>query len=76
MMGTTKMRLERKPSRFAVDQGDLFDWAARHNAVHSFPPLMASLANSLAVQIIANRFRLSPSFAAVVSSAAGLGGRE
>jgi hypothetical protein len=75
-MGTTKVRLRRKRSRFAVDQGDLFDWAARHDAACSALPLNAPLANSLAVRAIANRFRLSPSLAAEISGAAGYGAFE
>jgi hypothetical protein len=76
MMGTTKMRLARKRYRFAVDQGDLFDWAARHDAGCSALPLNAPLANPLVVRAIANRFRLSTSLAAVVSAAAGYGAFE
>ena len=76
MAGSTKMRLRRKRSRFAVGQGNLFDWAARQDAVRSAHALTAPLANTLAVRVIANRFRISTSLAAVVSSAAGLGERE
>ncbi len=76
MMGTNKMRLWRKRSRFAFDQGDLFDWAARQDALCFAPPLNAPLANPLTVHVIANRFRLSPSLAAVISGAAGYGAFE
>jgi hypothetical protein len=76
MMGTTKVRLRRKRSRFAVDQGDLFEWSARHNAGCSALPLNAPLANPLAVRAIANRFHLSTSLASVISGAAGFGAFE
>jgi hypothetical protein len=58
--------LRRNRHRFAENQLDLFAWAEARAAM-SLP---------LAAHVIARRYRMPPHLAAVIATAAGLGGGE
>lgn len=60
--------LRRNRHRFAENQLDLFAWADARPAT--------TLPIPLAARVIARRYRVSPNLAAVIATAAGLGGGE
>jgi hypothetical protein len=60
--------LRRNRHRFAENQLDLFAWADAR------PATMLPL--SLAARVVSRRYRMPPHLAAVIASAAGLGGGE
>ena len=68
MKNYTTMRIQRNRHRFAENQLDLFAWADARPAT--------TLPIPLAARVIARRYRVSPNLAAVIATAAGLGGGE